>query len=245
MKTITIRDLLGEGVNAPVGVWAMNSSGNSELGLVGEVLLQIPKLNGSKSDPLKIDQTWLAQDLTRQIPRAQLLESSEFRHAVEKGLVTLVSEDTAKRINNREGAEAERRRLVATRQQIRKLEAARTIANSKSEIRRADGTLDEDEVNQGVKVVGDSANAENVAILAARGLENTAEGFEPSFIMFADKVSKEDDINALNLIRSRGKLSTKELRYLRDKLVDQPKTRKALSSQILARKQARQARLAA
>jgi hypothetical protein len=245
MKTLSIQDLLKEGINAPTGVWAINSASNSELGMKGDLYLQVPKLNGSKMDPLKIEQTWLAQDLTRKIPRAQLLESSEFRNLVESNLITLVTEEYAKRVNTREGAELERRRLQTSRMQPKELEAARKVS-MKAEITRADGVTDDDDDGPRVDVYGpngkqrDLTDAAEIAAAAARGLDLDESGLSPTFVMFANKLKREPDMSALNALRSHGKITSKELRHLRNNLPKHPLTVKAIKAQLLARKHAKE-----
>lgn len=244
MKTLSIQDLLKEGIQAATGIWAINSSSNSELGLKGDLYLQVPKLNGSKLDPLKIEQTWLAQDLTRKIPRAQLLESSEFRNLVESNLITLVTEEYARRVNSRDGAELERRRLQTSRLQPKTLEAARKVS-MKAEITRADGVTDDDDDAPRVDVYGpngkqrDLTDAAEIAAAAANGLDLDDNGLTPTFVMFANKLKREADMQALNALRTHGKISTKELRYLRDNLPKHPATVKAIKAQLVARKQAK------
>ena len=74
-------------------IWALNGSANSAARQAGEVHIGIPKRNGTKVDDLFLPMTWLPIRITDQIPRAQLLESSEFRNAVNNGLLTLISEE--------------------------------------------------------------------------------------------------------------------------------------------------------
>lgn len=248
MKTLSISDLLQAGVNANVGVWIINSAKNSELGLNGDLYLQVPKLNGSKSDPLKIEQTWLAQDLTRKIPRAQLIEASEFRNLVETQLITLITEEHAKRINGRDGADLERRRLQTTRLQPKTLEAARRVS-IKAEISRADGTKDDDD-DLKVDIVGPDGrkqelhDAAEIAAAAAHGLDLDDDGMTATFVMFSAKLQREADAQALNAIRTYGKISSKELRYLKRRLTKHPITSKAITAQLAQRKATRLKKLA-
>lgn len=253
MKTLSIQDLLREGISAAAGVWVINSSKNSELGLNGDLYLQVPKLNGSKMDPLKIEQTWLAQDLTRKIPRAQLLEASEFRNLVEAGLISLVTEEYAKRVNSRDGADLERRRLQTARLQPKTLEAARKVS-MKAEISRADGVTDDDDDDLKVDIIGPNGkkrelvDAAEIAAAAAQGLDLDDDGMTATFVMFAAKLQREPDAQALNALRTHGKISSKELRYLRDRLPKHPSTVTAIKAQLAQRKATRlkkQARMAA
>lgn len=213
-RVLTISELESGGPKDPI--WCLNTSANSDAGQAGEIHVGIPKQNGTKIDPLFIPKTWLPQELTLQIPRAQLIDSSEFRQTINKGLITLIDAASAKAILAQEGAEEEQRRLDDLRRHIRQAGAAKTISASGSEITMISGGEEEAVDNTGEKDVtaeGDS-------------------GLSPGFAMFAERLREMDDVNALNAIRSRRKFSGKELRYLKSNLPDKPKTVKAITAQL-------------
>ena len=218
-RVLSISDLEKEGPKDPI--WCLNTSANSEAGQAGEIHVGIPKQNGTKIDPLFIPKTWLPQELTLQIPKAQLIDSSEFRQAINKGLITLIDASSAQVILRQEGAAEEKKRLDDLRRHIRQAGAAKTIASSGSEITMISGGEEEK-----VKPLGAGGEATS----------DDDSGLTPGFAMFAERLRDMDDVNALNAIRSRRKFSGKELRYLKSNLPDKPKTVKAITAQLTAAK---------
>ena len=212
-KVIEISDLEGKHANEPI--WVLNSSANSDAGQAGEIHIGIPKQNGTKIDPLFIPQTWLPVEVTKQIPREQLLASSEFRQSINKGLLTLIDAASAKEILAQDGAKEETVRLDELRRHIRQAGAAKTLTSSPSEITMVTGS-DAEKTGQ-----------------APAGVESAnGSGLTPGFAMFAERLKEMDDINALNAIRSRRRFSRKELVHLKANLPDKPKTLKAINSQL-------------
>lgn len=232
IKSITIADLESQGLRG--SVWVLNSAATSQYQLIGEIVINVPKTNGNGADPLKIPHTWLPIDAAARFPRERLLDCAEFRSAVVNGLVTIVSEETATQLLRKDGAKDELKRLQKTDQHVRQAGAARTIADSNVEISRADGVKDDDDEGDKVEMYGDDDD-DNVAKQAKAGVEDN-DGFKPSFLMFVDKIQTENDIGALNAIRSRAKFTRKEMRHMRDTLNrnDFPKTVKALKARIAA-----------
>ena len=191
-------------------VWALNGSSESELAQPGEVHVGIPKINGSKVDDLHLPQSWLPVCLTDQIPRPQLLASSEFRTAVTNRLVVLITAEFAEEISEQEGAEEERERLLELRRTVREATASRTIADSGAEVISTSEITDrQTEIN------------------AAKSDE-----LDASFVLFANNLHSKSDIECLNLIRGRGKFSGRELKHLLKELKDKPKTIEFISSRM-------------
>jgi hypothetical protein len=228
IKSITIADLEKQGMRG--SVWVINSAAASQYALQGEIIINIPKASGTGADPLKIAQTWLPIDAAAKFPRERLLDAAEFRSAVVNGLVTIIAEDTAARILRKEGATEELARLQNKDKHVRQAGAARTIADSNVEISGPDGkTGDRDDEDNKVEMYGD--DEDNLGKQTLAGVEDN-DGFKPSFLMFVDKLQTENDISALNAIRSRAKFTRKELRHLRDTLRKHPKTVRALKARI-------------
>lgn len=201
-KFVTISELEQGDDRQPI--WALNGSADSEVGQPGEVHVGIPKLNGTKIDPLHLPQTWLPINLTDQIPRAQLLASSEFRNAVNNKLITLISPEFADQIGAQDGVQEERERLVEMRRAVREATAARSISQS------------------GAEVISTSEISERNREEASEKDEGPQ--FSPGFVMFANNLENKSDIECLNLIRSRGKFSRPELKHLIKTLHDKSKT---------------------
>ena len=184
-------------------IWALNGSAESEVGQPGEVHVGIPKINGSKIDDLHLPQTWLPTNLTDQIPRNQLLASSEFRNAVNNRVITLISEDFAADILAQDGVEEERDRLMDMKRAVREATAARSIQQS------------------GADVISTSELRD-----AAEGITQQQDPNElaPGFLMFVQNLESKSDIESLNLIRARQKFTGRELDHLLSQLHDKPKT---------------------
>jgi hypothetical protein len=200
-------------------LWVLNTSGDVEmLPQAGEINLSVPKLNGSSSDSLFIPLTWLPVDLTDQIPRDQLLSASEFRKAVQRRIISIISSEDAASLLSRDGAEEERHRLDELANHIRRAGAARTIADSGAEVRVVGGFREEDaETDVPVKVVGGNADKPDLSA---------------SFAIFFDKLQALPDLETLNAIRTRRKFSKAELTYLSKHIHDKPKTLAAIGKQL-------------
>lgn len=203
-------------------IWGINTASDSEIGMVGEILLAIPSPNGGSPDRLLMPQTWLPQELTRVITRKRLLGSVEFRSAVDKNLIGLISEEDAQRLLRQDGAAEEQARIRERQRQIRQAGAARTLADSKTEVTRADGVaVEEDDDGQSGRnktVIIDHNENANAAELAASGIEEAEPGISVNFKMWVDRLAMSKDVLAKNDIKSRRKFSAAELRFLQRSL---------------------------
>lgn len=189
-------------------IWVINTSETSEAGQPGDLHIGIPKLNGSRVDLINVPQTWLPQELTRQVPRSQLLASSEFRSAVNNQLLAMISEEDALRIRRREGATEENQRLQNMKTNQRRAAAARTISDSGADVVNLN-TLKGDTVE-----INSGTDEDNVALAALHGVDEVEPGIAPKFKMWVDRLGTLSDIQTMNEIRSRKKFSSTELQYL-------------------------------
>jgi hypothetical protein len=232
MKHLAISDLEESGTLGRV--WVRNTAAQSDLGYGGEILLSIPGNAGQQAQALKIYDTWLPQDLTERYPKHRILESTDFRAAVRNGLLTIIDDATAKRIQKEDGAEEEQMRLVSEARKRKEAGAARTINQSANlEVRNLDTNKIGDQEENPVDTYGGSEEP-NVAKAALAGLDVDENGLSPSFFMFASKMETETDIKALNAIKTRSKFSRRELKYLRDNLKSHPKTVAAVKTKLSA-----------
>ena len=213
--------ILDKNPDSPIPIWAINTADAHEVvRAAGDIILTVPRLNGAgQPDILKVRQTWLPQNLTELVPRRQLLACTEFRRAVNSGLITLIRGSKAKALLRNDGANEERQRLRDIERHVRDAGAARTIADSGAEITRADGQTDDDKPT----IIG----GDDVAKLAARGVADVESGITPNFKMFATRLLAGSDIEAKNAIRNRRSFTKKELGYLSRML---PKTFKLTSA---------------
>ena len=207
-QELSISDVESQGLSNSIPIYAINSSAESAIGQSGEILLSIPKINGSKADSLRIPQTWLPVELTLQISRQQLLAASEFRQALQAKLIILISKEDAVKMNSQSGARLERGRIAAAQNHVRTAGAARSISSSNTKITRADGNTEESDQ--------ESQDYENLSVAqkAQAGVENVENGITPSFQMWADRLVSDTDQGVINTMRSKGRFSRLELKFL-------------------------------
>lgn len=230
IKGISLSDL-DETQRGPL--WVINTAAQSKWELQGDILVTVPNTNGTRPDKLQIKQTWLPIDIAQLIPRERLLASTEFRSAVLEGLVTVIKREDAEALLRQEGAFEEKQRLNQFEQHVRKSGAARTILDSKVEMTRTDGIVDEDD--SPVEVFGveeDELVSNNLARDTKAGIQVDENGLMPSFVMFVNKIKGEADLSALNAIRARAKFSRRELKYMARTLDNHPKTVTQLKARI-------------
>ena len=199
-KYLTVTEIEAQSHQEPI--WALNGSAHSEIGQAGDVHVGIPKVNGgTKIDALYLPLSWLPVCLTDQIPRAQLLASSEFRNSVNTKLLMPITTEYANQINQQEGASEERDRLVQRRREVREATAARSITQSGAEI-------------------------VNTTEISDRGeeVESKVAEIDPGFIMFANTLRDKPDIEVINALRGRGKINRREIKHLVKLLADKAKT---------------------
>lgn len=198
MERLTIATVESQATNVPI--WALN--GSAEVREAADLLITIPKLNGAKVDSLKLPSTWLPICITEQIPRAQLLAASEFRQAVNQGLVILINAKDAESMLDGEGAEEEKERLRETETRVRDALAARGI------------------------------HADNVSILSGAEIQSTrgapteivANELDPSFVIFFDSLVAKTDVETMNAIRTRGRFRRTEVQHMAAHLIEKPKS---------------------
>lgn len=216
-QSLSISDIEEQLSSTPI--YAINSSAESGVGQAGDILLGIPKINGSKIDGLRIPQTWLPVELTLQIARNQLLAASEFRQAIQSNLLILIGKDDAQRMNTQAGAKQERERIAAQQNHVRTAGGARTISDSATSITRANANDNDDDDESSSK----DYDSMSVAQKAQAGVENVEAGITPSFQMWADRLATDTDMGAVNTMRSKGRFSRLELKYLQKNLTNHPK----------------------
>lgn len=124
VKTTTLAALEKAGDKGRVFV--LNRSTNDE---PGRIVLSIPKLNGNGQDLVRIPHTFVAIDLTEQIPKNQLMQSSDFRKTVNSGLLDLVTEEYAELLLGTPEGKAEVRRLQNEAQMHRTANANAGVVN--------------------------------------------------------------------------------------------------------------------
>lgn len=212
IREIPLHEIESSGIST---IWAVNNSKLSNLGQLGEIFAAIPKLRGHGFDNLRVPQTWLPCELTDQIPRDQLLASTEFRRLVNKRLVILIDARTAEKLNSQAGAERERRTLAAKEDNLRASGVAGTINASIVEIRGVNN-----EITPPEQVVSFGAKPE--------APEVSASAVSTKFKLWAERLEGMDDEDAKSEIRSAQGVKRSEAQYLLNTLTDKPLTMKML-----------------
>jgi hypothetical protein len=217
-------------------VWVMNTTSSSFLKKGAEVVLGIPNKNGPGGQALVIQQTWLPQDLCEIYPKDRILQSTDFRSSVREGLIAIISEADAIRLMDSKGVREERDRLRRLKEHVSNASAARTINQKQVEITRVDGVTDDDDDepqsgHDGVEVYNDR---QIQAKLANGEVDKDDNGMDSGFMIFYERLLEKSDIPALNDIKTRGRFSRKELRFMRDNLprAEFPDTVSALKARI-------------
>jgi len=111
-------------------VYVINTSPKN---MRGDVLFVADKPNGRSSDTVRVMLTWIPQDLTELTPRRQLLNSSEFRRTIAKGLIRLVNPAYARKVLETEDAQVEVARLENLRSAARASLQGITVTDIDSE----------------------------------------------------------------------------------------------------------------
>lgn len=118
IQRLTLDDLLQQGPHDPV--WCINNTPQTMSARAGDLVIMVPKIHGNGTpDKVLIPRTWLPYNLIRQVPRAQLLQSTEFLRALNEGLIIAVSSDYARYLESKEGAAEEHERLKQYQDRIR------------------------------------------------------------------------------------------------------------------------------
>ena len=127
VKSISLSEVAQQEAYAPI--WVLNNAHRSHVNSKGNLILGIPRLNGASVDVMRVESTWLPIDVTAQVPRSQLLQSTEFRRALMEELIILVSDETAQKLLRSEGADEEQRRLEVQREYIKAATGVQPLAD--------------------------------------------------------------------------------------------------------------------
>ena len=104
--SLKFSDLLQQAQHEPI--WVMNTTKAENR---GNVFFTVPNNTGTKEDPVNVFVTWTPICLTEEVTRKQLLDSSQFRRAVNQGLLKLISSEEAQEIMESGGAREEAERV--------------------------------------------------------------------------------------------------------------------------------------
>lgn len=198
-KTTTLAALEKAGERGRVFV--LNRSTNDE---PGRIVLSIPKLNGNGSDLARIPHTFIAIDLTEQVPKSQLMQSSDFRKAVNSGLIDLVTEEYAELLLGTPEGREEVRRLQNEAQMHR------TATNNA-------GVTNKDVVD--VNKIGKTEKAE-----ASKPVRTEAQTRIQAFVLEAkkDRLNAAQIVAELKRINMRAPFQSADFKFLAREYMNNP-----------------------
>lgn len=90
-------------------VWVLNTMTRD---MQGQLLINVPKKHGNGQDLVRVPKTFIPMDLTDQVSKGQLLESSEFRKTITGGLLKLITPEYADLVLGSDEGREERRRVT-------------------------------------------------------------------------------------------------------------------------------------
>lgn len=118
IQRLTIDEIMKQDQNAPI--WCINNTPQTMNSRAGDLIIMVPKTHGNGTpDKVLIPRTWLPYNLIHQVPRNQLLQSTEFLRALNEGLIIAISPEYAQYLETKEGASEERARLSQYQERIR------------------------------------------------------------------------------------------------------------------------------
>jgi len=215
-KFLSIAQVASQDPN--ISIWAINNSPMSSIERAGEITIPIPKPNGAGYNHLSIPMTWLPIELTSQIPRDQLLQSVELRHAINEELIGLISEKDASHLMGEPEARAERKRLREARSQVQ-LAVSRALSN--------DGSTEAHVVNP-----EDSGTKSGSAVTQ-------------NFRMWVSRMAQQPDRKIVNEIRIRRVFKIAQIKFMLSELSSKTDTVSVLNEMLEQRRAAKRAKNAA
>lgn len=198
-------------------VWVLNTTERIEKG-GAKMIMSVPKLNGVGNDTVRVPRSFIPFDLTMQVPKAQLLASSEFRSSVGKGHIKLCTPEYAAAILSTEEGKEEARAIE---------NAMRATDIAAQNLGVAELEDEEDQYFDPSKM--------NINTSKATKKPVKIEG-EPN-IKFATLVNNAvqenwPQIKVLTAIRNYGKLTKQDIKYAAAKFSSSPKVMKFLQEEM-------------
>lgn len=216
-------------------IWVLN---NTRDALEGKIVVSIPKKNGNGSDVIRVPRSFIPFDLTMQVGRAQILDSSDFRQTVGKKLLKLITPEYAAVLLATAEAKEEQTRL---KNDENKAKMALKKAGIVDEVSSGVGEDDEEEFFEV------SASSERGKKAAAKKTEQKAKAKEdtskrsPSIkvqnLVATATRDEQTDTQILAAIKRMSNLKRIDLSYLSKQYQDKPKIIKHLKA-VLAEKKA-------
>ena len=168
-----------------------------------DVMLVVNSVSGTgEKEVITIPQSFLPTDVTEYVALEDILNCRSFISALREGLITIIDESSAQELMNSEGASEERQRLRQLRQKVMSAGAARGI--TKATVTNTANPGD-----------NDVSFDQNQHVQPLTEIEPTEEDdFDPTFIANAQRWQTMSDVQVKNEMRTVGKFTVKQLKYL-------------------------------
>lgn len=187
-------------------VFVINAT-NGDLG--GNLLFSVPKLSGNGYDLIRVPKTFIPLDLAMQVSRKQLVESSEFRATVNKGLVKICSREYARALLESEDGKLEQTRIQ------NELRAARMVVEN--------AVVQEDSDDDYIEVKKVEATAKT-----ASDTDQKTVSIKLKTMVNNAKHEEWTQVAIVAALKKYGDLQKKEVGYLSKQYKDSPRIRKYL-----------------
>jgi hypothetical protein len=222
VRTLSTQELIDAEGGA---VFVLNTSGGLR-GLTGGGDVFISVEVGKSSRTLKVPRTWIPIEVTKSVPRKNLLESAYFLEAVGKGLITPIHADDALAMTRKSGYSDELRRLEEFENQVREAGKAKGIGRN---VTVSGGTQDEDEERV------EEVKRKRVSVVSLSRDDNDEDEKATVSVAFQAWVSKlnalGNEASARNEVRSRGELEEEEAHYMME-YIQYPKIKRSLAKAL-------------
>lgn len=129
-KFLTIEEL-EQSEKGPV--WVLNNTSGSSS---ARILINIPKINGNGNDLVKINRTFIPMNIANQVPKRQLLESSEFRKCVNNAEISIITPEYATLLLDTPEAREEVKNLENEAQRIKSYLTGESIVDTDGESKK-------------------------------------------------------------------------------------------------------------
>ncbi len=206
VRTLSTQELIDSDHGA---IYILNTTGNlGSVGRGGDVFVSVEV--GKSARTLKIPRTWIPVEVTKTIPRKNLLESAYFLEAIGKGLITPIHTDDAKAMMNQSGYKDEIRRLEEFDASVREASKAKGISKSVTVSGGRDQEEDEPEAEE--------IKRKKVSVVSLSRDEDDEDEKATVSVSFQAWVSKlnalDNEVTARNEIRTNGELEEEEAHYM-------------------------------
>jgi hypothetical protein len=211
-RSMTIADLE---VSEKGPVWVLNTMTGD---MQGQLLINVPKKHGNGQDLVRVPKTFIPLDLTDQVSRGQLMESSEFRKTITGGLLKLITPEYADLVLGSDEGREERRRVTNEMNKAKTIIANAGVASDEDddEVDTEDASREARKLRDGTESKHGKGARANVKLQTAVNNGMEAEENEKQILARIKNHAVGND------------LTLSDVKWLNSKLGDKPRIKKYL-----------------